>query len=170
MIVRLSGRLLTTALARTRRDRVLRATLPIIMNRFPPAARRLREAISGLAISYSAPRGAHPLVGRRVPDVLLTGDASRLYDALRDGRFVLLAPADEPAVTGSLPPARVRHATPRSARLPSMLVRPDGYIAWASAAADPATRVLGLRSALAEWCGLPPESTVTGPVGTRLPG
>lgn len=86
---------------------------------------------------------------------------------MRDGRFVLLAPvdepvdepADEPAV---LPPARVRHATPRSARLPSMLVRPDGYIAWASAAADPATRVLGLRSALAEWCGLPPESSVTG--------
>ncbi|MBB5780721.1 FAD-dependent monooxygenase [Nonomuraea jabiensis] len=170
MIVRLSGRLLTTALARTRRDRLARATLPVVVNRFPPAARRLREAISGLAISYSAPRGAHPLVGRRVPDVLLTGESSRLYEALRDGRFVLLAPADEPAATGSLLPARVRHATPRSARLPSMLVRPDGYVAWASTAADPATRVLGLRSALAEWCGLPPESSVTGPVGTRLSG
>ncbi|MFI7231294.1 FAD-dependent monooxygenase [Nonomuraea angiospora] len=158
MIVRLSGRLLTTALARTRRDRVMRATLPIIMKGFPPAARRLREAISGLAISYSAPRGAHPLTGRRAPDVLLTGEAGRLYEALRDGRFVLLSPAEEPAV--SLLPARVAHATPRSARLPSMLVRPDGYIAWASTAADPATRVLGLRSALARWCGLPPEPSV----------
>ncbi|MER6944950.1 FAD-dependent monooxygenase [Nonomuraea sp. NPDC000554] len=157
MVVRLSGRLLTTALAPTWRDRLTRATLRIIMHRFSPVARRLREAISGLAISYAAPRGSHPLAGRRVPDVRLTGEPARLYEALRAGRFVLLAPADEPALTVSPPPAQVMHATPRSTRLPVMLVRPDGYIAWASAAKDPAARASGLRAALAAWCGSPPE-------------
>ncbi|MEU0567578.1 FAD-dependent monooxygenase [Nonomuraea sp. NPDC005983] len=155
--VRLSGRLLSTALARTWWDRLTRATLPIIMNRFSPAARRMREAISGLAISYPAPGGSHSLAGRRIPDVRLTGEPARLYEALRAGRFVLLAPADEPALTVSPPPAQVMHATPRSTRLPVMLVRPDGYIAWASAAKDPAARASGLRAALAAWCGSPPE-------------
>ncbi|MFI7617565.1 FAD-dependent monooxygenase [Nonomuraea terrae] len=158
MVLALSGRLLTTALARTRRARAIRATLPII-NLLPPAARRLRETMSGLSISYSVPPGSHPLVGRRVPDVLLTGEAQRLYEALRAGRFVLLASADEPAVMGIPLPATVMHATPMSGRLPVMLVRPDGYIAWASTAEDPATRLSGLRSALTAWCGAPPTSS-----------
>ncbi|PZG15269.1 FAD-dependent monooxygenase [Nonomuraea aridisoli] len=158
MVLRLSGRLLTTALARTRRARAARAALPIV-NLFPPAAQRLRETMSGLAISYPAPAASHPLTGRRVPDVRLTGEAGRLYEALREGRFVLLAPAGEPAATETPLPAHVLHATPRSPRLPLMLVRPDGYVAWASTAEDPAV-VSSLRSALTAWCGLPRSTSI----------
>ena len=35
------------------------------------------------------------------------------------------------------------------------LVRPDGYIAWATDDQDPARRDAALRQALTQWCGAP---------------
>ena len=124
LVLRMSGGLLRVAMTGPR-------LLPIVRNlagaalRIGPLARRAAGMVSGIAISYPRPRGAHPLVGRRAPDVVLDG-GSRLYEALRQGRFVLVTPAEvgEP-----------RHVTVvRAAHpgVPTMLVRPDGYVAWAA--------------------------------------
>ncbi|MET7334440.1 FAD-dependent oxidoreductase [Nonomuraea sp. NPDC005650] len=55
-----------------------------------PGRRRILGLLSGLEISYPPPTpGAHPLTGRRAPDGPTTG--GRLYEVLRDGRFVLIS-------------------------------------------------------------------------------
>jgi hypothetical protein len=36
-----------------------------------------------------------------------------------------------------------------------MLVRPDGYVAWATDESAPASRDAALRTALSRWCGQP---------------
>lgn len=106
-----------------------------------PARRRLLARITGLDVAYPpAEPGAHRLAGRRAPDAAT--DGGRLYELLRDGRFVLVTPGGprpwSPAVraVGGGGPGAV-------------LVRPDGYIAWADGRAEPA----GLDAALTHWCG-----------------
>ncbi|WP_410098615.1 hypothetical protein [Streptomyces sp. STR69] len=94
----------------------------------------------------SGPRGTHRLTGTRVPDLSLA-NGTRLYEALRGGRFVLITPeAYDPkgAHDGRLAPER--WASDRSTAL---LVRPDGYVAWAADDADPAA----VEAALAEHVG-----------------
>lgn len=56
-------------------------------------------------------------------------DSRRLYEVLRDGKFVLLAPgAARPAMDGWRD--RVVLASPVDATMPWTLVRPDAHIAW----------------------------------------
>jgi hypothetical protein len=85
-----------------------------------------------VSIRYPAPKGAHRLVGSRAPDLALLGDdADRLYQALRCGQFVLLTSADSAReVSGWTGP--VRRVTPLQPLDVDMLVRPDGYVAWAA--------------------------------------
>jgi 2-polyprenyl-6-methoxyphenol hydroxylase-like FAD-dependent oxidoreductase len=108
-----------------------------------PLATRMGGAISGIAISYPAPRGAHPLTGRRVGDLRLA-DGRRLYEALRGGRFLLVTPGGPrvgggPLSDGLLAGHVETVALAQPARA-TVLVRPDAYIGWASddPAADPA--------------------------------
>jgi len=150
-VVRGSGALLRLAMlrptaVRTTRNEVLGAALHL-----PPTARRVPLAVSGLSVKYPAPRGSHRLVGRRAPDARLRGEPKRLYEALRRGRFVLLdagglheREALDVAATGRLDLAV--GADPDAA---SMLVRPDGYIAWAADSAYPDPK--GLHRALKAW-------------------
>jgi hypothetical protein len=111
------------------------------MSKVRPLANRMAGAISGLAISYPAPRGAHPLTGRRVADLRLA-DGRRLYEALRSGRFLLVSPAEAGPRGGQLADSLAGHvetvALAQHARA-TVLVRPDAYIGWASddPAADP---------------------------------
>ncbi|HEX6471060.1 MAG TPA: FAD-dependent monooxygenase [Streptosporangiaceae bacterium] len=145
MVLRGSGALLRLALlgsapARAVRDAVARAAV-----RIPLAEERFAGALSGVAIAYRAPRGAHRLAGRRAPDVPLAGDGpARLYEALRGGRFVLVAGAGAADAAGPWAPdgwdGEVDVVTAAGAA-PTMLVRPDGYVAWATDAADPAARL-----------------------------
>ena len=102
-----------------------------------PVTARMGAALSGISIQYPAPRGAHPLTGRRVADLRLA-DGRRLYEALRSGRFLLVAP-EGGAVAGPLGSHVEAVALAQPART-TVLVRPDGYIGWASddRAADPA--------------------------------
>jgi hypothetical protein len=46
-------------------------------------------------------------------------------------------------------------ATPAGATETTMLVRPDGYVAWAADEADPRRRAEVLFEALMAWCGEP---------------
>ncbi|MEU9581027.1 FAD-dependent monooxygenase [Streptomyces chilikensis] len=130
-----SGALLRGALARDPVSRALRTALLAAAGRVGPVWRRGTAMVTGIGIRYRRPRGAHRTVGARVPDVPLAG-GRRLYEALRGGRFVLLAPAGlavEHAVGsrgGRL--AVERWAAPRGT---AVLVRPDGYVAWAAEAA-----------------------------------
>ncbi|MBV9794196.1 MAG: FAD-dependent monooxygenase [Actinobacteria bacterium] len=108
------------------------------LSRVRPLASRMTGAISGVAISYPAPRGAHPLTGRRVGDQRLA-DGRRLYEALRGGRFLLVTPDGTRHADGLLAEHGETVALAARART-SVLVRPDAYIGWASddPAADPA--------------------------------
>ena len=82
-----------------------------------------------------------------MPDLDCAG--TRLYEHLREGRFVLatrdtFALDDRPAV-------RVVHCSALNG--PAMvLVRPDGYVAWASNQVLTAPQASAV---LAEWCGEP---------------
>jgi 2-polyprenyl-6-methoxyphenol hydroxylase-like FAD-dependent oxidoreductase len=125
------------------------------LTRARPAADRVAGAISGIGIHYRAggPH-AHPLAGRRMPDLPLTGERGRLYEVLREGKFVLLAAADQ--VREAAPWAERIEVAARTREHPRLiLVRPDGYIAWASDEADPDRRDDGLRQALTRYCGAP---------------
>jgi len=141
MVLRTSGGLLRLAQLRPWLLRAFRNLVAGRVTRIGPAARRMAGVISGIGIRYAAPRGAHPLVGTRAPDVALAGDgAARLYEALRSGRFVLVA-----RQAASID-AQVDVVTPAEPTT-TMLVRPDGYVAWATD--DP--QATPDRAALAGW-------------------
>ncbi|GAB3909768.1 FAD-dependent monooxygenase [Kibdelosporangium lantanae] len=128
-------------------DRVFR----LIMNRSPVAHRMLgallpqvfkleaaqrfpRTFLSGIGIAY-APRGRHPhkLAGHRMPGV------TDLAEDMRRGRFLLVTPAkiDDDRVDQVVRPNDPAY----------VLVRPDGYVAWAG------TGPAEARTAITEWCG-----------------
>jgi hypothetical protein len=116
--------------------------------------------VSGLDVRYGDPAG-HPLVGARMPDLPLgpgldTGSTARATTTtalLRSGHGLLLDLARDPARASYLRelvaacgvPVRPVSATPLfdgtlpTAGLDTVLVRPDGYVAWAGAAADDPT-------------------------------
>lgn len=144
----LRGALLRPRVLRAVRDMVLRAA-----TRFTPITRRMAGTVSGIDLAYRRPPGAHPLVGRRAPDIPLAGGSARtLHRALRRGRFLLVMPPDADPDTAR--PAgwadRVDVATAGGATRHAVLVRPDGYIAWAGGTDR---RASAIRAALTEWCG-----------------
>jgi hypothetical protein len=114
----------------------------------------MAERISGVGVAYPARSGAdHAWAGRRMPD--LDCDGTRLYEHLRDGRFLLVT--REPLTLGT--PGNVhsvhssalgeqKTAGPKAGPK-AVLVRPDGYVAWAADSVDTAA----VSAAVAEWCG-----------------
>ncbi len=179
-VLRTSDALLRAAFAQSRALRAVRGVAAALATRIKPVAGHFAGRITALGVSYPAPHGAHPLTGKRAADVPLavTADDSgeqtpgprsdrlvppRLYEALRGGQFVLLAPALGTEAAARLRDAvapwidRVDVATPATATSPPtwLLVRPDAYVAWASNEPDPAAGTEALRAALASWCGAP---------------
>ncbi|GAA5191931.1 FAD-dependent monooxygenase [Rugosimonospora acidiphila] len=100
---------------------------------------------------------AHPLVGRFTPPLPLEpAGRAAVAAALREGRAVLLDLADSPetraAAGGHTDRVRVVCAGDHSGPVDGvagLLIRPDGYVAWASPEAGPA----GLPEALHDWLG-----------------
>ncbi|WP_374403932.1 FAD-dependent oxidoreductase [Streptomyces sp. 35G-GA-8] len=148
MVLRASGIITRFALARSTPLRALRSAGSQLLFRAAPFGDRVMRVVTGIGIAYPSPRGAHPLVGRRAPDLALS--SGRLYEALRAGRFVAVGPHGDAHVRSAVPDdgpalyAEFAHSATRT-----LLVRPDGYIAWAADHPDPA----GLRHALTEWTG-----------------
>jgi len=163
-VLALTGRQFRLNTARTWNRRALRWAVHRLVVPLPPVQRRLARDYSGIAISYPPDRGVghppdgglgHPLAGKRLPPGTVTltdGTATRLYELFHEGRFVLLTAAATGDVTG-LPDDRVKAVSYGGGTRPglpsAMLVRPDGYVAWASDQPDPAAA----REAAIAWCG-----------------
>jgi 2-polyprenyl-6-methoxyphenol hydroxylase-like FAD-dependent oxidoreductase len=131
----------------------------------PDAARHLAGSVSGLDVRYEVGASGHPLLGVRMPNHemrLPDGSRRRVMDLLRRARGVLVS------TDGSAGAAEVRQLaagwadrvdfvaaswTPDGAasrQLPppdSVLIRPDGYVAWVSPDGG------DLRQALERWFG-----------------
>ncbi|MFE3773687.1 FAD-dependent oxidoreductase [Streptomyces sp. NPDC059122] len=159
-VLRSSGALIRLALLRSPAGRALRDLGAPLLVRLRPLSRRAIGGVSGIDIAYPAGPGAHRLAGRRAPDIRLAG-GGRLYDVLRQGKFVLITPEGELPQDTPLAPAldRVVTASWASGRRTALLVRPDGYIAWATDATAPAERATALRTALDRWTGTPTART-----------
>lgn len=158
-VLRGSGALLRLVLAQSWTSRAARGLLRNTLGRLGLAPPRVARAVSGIALGYPRSSGQHPLTGQRAPDVRLRPDGhapARLYEALRDGRFVLLTRGErhlpDPAWTDRVVPVTKDGAMPASA----VLVRPDGYVAWASDETTAPMLDSAVRDALTQWCG-PPE-------------
>jgi 2-polyprenyl-6-methoxyphenol hydroxylase-like FAD-dependent oxidoreductase len=142
-VLRSSGGILRLAMARRPLALALRALMTAFAGFSGPVRRRAVAQITGIGYRYPAPRGAHPLTGRRVPDIRFA-DGTRLYEALRGGRFVLVTP--EPCDAGDTRKDRLVTARWASTRRTALLVRPDGYAAWAAESADGAELEAALRA------------------------
>lgn len=155
-VLRSSGLIIRMAMVRARPARQARNLIARTLLGFGPIGRRATGAISGVGVSYPAPRGSHRLAGRRVPDLQLVGEGpARLYAALRSGQFVLVSRADiGPAAPWT---DRITVRAPADAAAPTMLVRPDAYVAWADDQPTPA----GVARALTTWCGDPSRADQT---------
>ena len=101
----------------------------------------------------------HPLAGRWAPNLSLTTStgATSVAELLRPAQGVLLdlTEAGMFAGAGHGWKDRVNVLTARSASPPAaaLLIRPDGYVAWA--ASPDTTHTDGLRHALTTWFGAP---------------
>jgi 2-polyprenyl-6-methoxyphenol hydroxylase-like FAD-dependent oxidoreductase len=108
--------------------------------------------VGGLTTRYEL-GGTHPLVGHSVPNFELE-DGATVGELLRDGRGILLDFEHSVALEevarefGSQLKYVVGHAK-EQVGLRAVLIRPDGFVAWATDHDDPA--VSELRQAAAQW-------------------
>ncbi len=168
-VLALTGRQFRLNTARTPPRRALRWAAHRLIAPLPPVQSWLARTYSGTGISYrqSASQArdpvvsqAHPLAGGRLPRgqlILADGTAARIYQLFHDGRFVLLESGGSAASAASAglpgPVRAVSYQRCSGARLPpAVLVRPDGYVAWASAERDRLARERAARAAIGQWC------------------
>lgn len=138
------------------RARALRAVVSDLMETVSGTTYFVKR-ISGLWQRYDL-GGGHELTGRSAPDLALS-DGTRLADHLHHGRGLLLDLADNPDLRARADgwPDQVRVLTarcPDRAGLSALLVRPDGFVAWA-VDADHVDGRTGLDAALTSWFGAP---------------
>lgn len=123
-----SGLMLRAATLRPAPGRALRAVVAPLVLRFPPSRNAVAGSFSGVTLRYPRRRGRHRLVGTRATEIPL--HEGRLTTVQREHPgFVLIRENDAPAVHSGAADHLVQ--TRRTDRGPALLVRPDGYIAWA---------------------------------------
>jgi bifunctional hydroxylase/dehydrase len=115
--------------------------------------RHLAGIVSGLDVRYDTGPGEHPLVGRRVPPRALRGPDGPTTPArlLHPARGVLLDLAGDGELREQARPWRDRvvtvAATPEDPQAyggtAALLIRPDGYVAWAAGDGETAHDALG---------------------------
>jgi 2-polyprenyl-6-methoxyphenol hydroxylase-like FAD-dependent oxidoreductase len=114
----------------------LRDVLADLMSRTPGMSAHLAADMSGLALSYPpADPAAHPLTGQRAPD--LPVGATSLFHLLADGRALLLdfhGTLDQ-AAKSARDLGITTHAAdawPGQHGVAAAIIRPDGYVWWAT--------------------------------------
>jgi hypothetical protein len=128
----------------------------------PDNVRRISDLLSGAENRYPADADAHPLVGRWVPDfgVVSAVGTHRVAELARVGRPVLVDLTDCGAVAAAAADIRDQLTLVAGQRVgeinaTAVLVRPDGYVAWASSQAVPdPDEMRRLRQALTKWFGI----------------
>jgi pentachlorophenol monooxygenase len=128
MVLRSSGAAIRAMIIRTPVGRFLRNNLVRAVLGIPPVGDRIAGMFSGVAIGYHR-RGQHKLVGTR-------------YAGLHDTGFVLVVGKNAGEVDAEIPVVR------RDDDGPGLLVRPDGYVAWAGDVSGG-----DWRRALRDWTG-----------------
>jgi bifunctional oxygenase/reductase len=112
---------------------------------------RLAGMVSGLDITYDTCTGGHPLAGRRLPPraVTVAGATVHTAELLRSGQGLLLVPPGAAGLRDAATPwaESVRLADGGPEDTDALLVRPDGYVAWAGTSAAEAV------TALRRWFG-----------------
>ncbi|MFE7622963.1 FAD-dependent monooxygenase [Streptomyces sp. NPDC057509] len=121
--------------------------------------RRIADLLSGDDLRYPT-TSAHPLAGHFAPDLALEtgGGPARLAELMRTGRPVLLDLGGEPYPAQAAADWKDRvdivAATCPEPPATALLVRPDGYVAWAADPDETSDEARdGLRRALAGWFG-----------------
>ncbi len=120
--------------------------------------RHLVGMVTGLDIRHEVGEGNHPLLGRRLADkeIVIGGKKTSSSELLHAGRGVLLDLKHDPELRAVAAGWADRVDTVSAdspdceAPMDGILVRPDGYVAWASAAGS---RADGLSDALGRWFG-----------------
>jgi 2-polyprenyl-6-methoxyphenol hydroxylase-like FAD-dependent oxidoreductase len=143
LVLRSSGAIIRAAMVQRRPARAARNLIAGSLLRLGPVARRATGVISGIGIDYPAAPRAH--------DVALAGDPARLYEALRGGQFVLIAPDAATREVATPWAGRMTVVAPADPATPTTLVRPDAHVAWSGDGADAAR----LAAALTAACGAP---------------
>jgi 2-polyprenyl-6-methoxyphenol hydroxylase-like FAD-dependent oxidoreductase len=120
----------------------------------PQAAGHIAHLMAGSDVRYDI-GDAHPLSGRMAPEVTL-GDGRRIADLMHAARPVLVDFTDGTFAVAAQPAGhRVEILTATGLAGPSaLLIRPDGYVAWA-ADASTADDVERMRLALERWFAVP---------------
>jgi pentachlorophenol monooxygenase len=127
LVLRSSGATMRMMIVRPWILRKIRNGVVAALLGFPAIGDAIARMFSGIGIGYGHVAGESTLVGRRADD--LPTDGGRLYEVMRSGGFVLVTEDGVPV------PGDVRAVT-RTDEGPALLVRPDGYIAWAGDSAS----------------------------------
>lgn len=117
-----------------------------------PAVDRIAAVVAGTDVRYPVEHDAHPRAGYFAPDrEVSTADGPvRLAELARSGRPLLIDPSGTLEASAGV---RVVHGTLAGDGPAALLVRPDGYVAWASDSADPSPGEREvLRHTVARWC------------------
>ncbi len=143
-VLRLTDAFNRLVLGRSKAQRMVQTAAVGVLTRVPAGRRFLAGRLSQIGIDYPrASRDDHRMVGKRMPDVDCGG--TRLYELLREGKFVLVTTEDV-----DMERSDVVYAVHHDAKLPAaVLVRPDGYVAWADDQPPTASHVA---AAIGHWC------------------
>ncbi len=138
----------------------LRDRFNVILGAHPSLCRELAVRLSGLAIRYPAPaQVSAQAAGQRAPDLDLRGagqheaPAATIFGLLHPAKFVLLSLGPATAAPAGFEDrldvvtAELGGHYPEWAGVRALLIRPDGYLAWATGADD--------APPLATWLGRP---------------
>jgi 2-polyprenyl-6-methoxyphenol hydroxylase-like FAD-dependent oxidoreductase len=143
-VLRLTDAFNQLVLGRSKAQRFVQTVAIGTLTRIPAGRRFMAGQLSQLGIDYPRrSRDDHRMVGRRMPDVDCGG--ARCYELLREGRFVMVTTEDV-----AIDRPDVVHAVHNDTNLPAaVLVRPDGYVAWAD---DKPPTTSHAAAAIARWC------------------
>jgi 2-polyprenyl-6-methoxyphenol hydroxylase-like FAD-dependent oxidoreductase len=124
-------------------------------------AQHIADLMAGADIRYDMPGQDHPLVGRWMPDLPLATEHSstRVAELTRTARPLLLDLAGRTelleAATAWADRVQVVSATTCAPPADAVLIRPDGYVAWATGPAHHTPNAVeALQHALRTWFGL----------------